>query len=185
MRLLMDFLNKSFIKVFLLNNSFIFVVFFSLKEDQQTCSTPVVPTRLWWYQVKWCLVLLCWNLNNLRNYNIKLIHNCCLSLINAHVMAVTSRQTKCSKTFSWCPRLLQRRENFFNGSVVLNTNINQNLICDGSLLNLFLSWSSKCLNSPCDAQRGLWSLPGFCRSPPLMIAGGRVFIIPCVQQIQR
>ncbi|XP_019206446.1 flotillin-1a isoform X2 [Oreochromis niloticus] len=26
---------------------------------------------------------------------------------------------------------------------------------------------------------------GFCRSPPLMIAGGRVFIIPCVQQIQR
>uniref|UniRef100_A0A3Q4I3F7 Flotillin n=1 Tax=Neolamprologus brichardi TaxID=32507 RepID=A0A3Q4I3F7_NEOBR len=24
----------------------------------------------------------------------------------------------------------------------------------------------------------------FCRSPPLMIAGGRVFIIPCVQQIQ-
>lgn len=28
-------------------------------------------------------------------------------------------------------------------------------------------------------------LPGFCRSPPLMIAGGRVFVVPCVQQIQR
>ncbi|KAL4658694.1 hypothetical protein GN956_G2220 [Arapaima gigas] len=26
---------------------------------------------------------------------------------------------------------------------------------------------------------------GFCRSPPLMIAGGRVFVFPCVQQIQR
>ncbi|XP_041964481.1 flotillin-1b [Alosa sapidissima] len=26
---------------------------------------------------------------------------------------------------------------------------------------------------------------GFCRSPPLMIAGGRVFVIPCFQQIQR
>uniref|UniRef100_A0A7N8WVQ2 Flotillin n=1 Tax=Mastacembelus armatus TaxID=205130 RepID=A0A7N8WVQ2_9TELE len=26
---------------------------------------------------------------------------------------------------------------------------------------------------------------GFCRSPPLMIAGGRVFVIPCIQQIQR
>uniref|UniRef100_A0A672YPP8 Flotillin n=1 Tax=Sphaeramia orbicularis TaxID=375764 RepID=A0A672YPP8_9TELE len=25
---------------------------------------------------------------------------------------------------------------------------------------------------------------GFCRSPPLMIAGGRVFVFPCVQQIQ-
>ena len=29
------------------------------------------------------------------------------------------------------------------------------------------------------------SLKGFCRSPPLMVAGGRVFVIPCVQQIQR
>ncbi|MBN3322102.1 FLOT1 protein, partial [Atractosteus spatula] len=28
-------------------------------------------------------------------------------------------------------------------------------------------------------------VPGFCRSPPLMIAGGRVFVVPCVQQIQR
>ncbi|XP_068106529.1 flotillin-1 [Hyperolius riggenbachi] len=26
---------------------------------------------------------------------------------------------------------------------------------------------------------------GFCRSPPVMIAGGRVFVLPCVQQIQR
>uniref|UniRef100_A0A3B4XUG7 Flotillin n=1 Tax=Seriola lalandi dorsalis TaxID=1841481 RepID=A0A3B4XUG7_SERLL len=26
---------------------------------------------------------------------------------------------------------------------------------------------------------------GFCRSPPLMIPGGRVFVIPCIQQIQR
>ncbi|XP_028575613.1 flotillin-1 isoform X1 [Podarcis muralis] len=26
---------------------------------------------------------------------------------------------------------------------------------------------------------------GFCRSPPVMIAGGRVFVIPCIQQIQR
>uniref|UniRef100_A0A667ZA65 Flotillin n=1 Tax=Myripristis murdjan TaxID=586833 RepID=A0A667ZA65_9TELE len=26
---------------------------------------------------------------------------------------------------------------------------------------------------------------GFCRSPPLMIAGGRVFVVPCIQQIQR
>uniref|UniRef100_A0A3B3B571 Flotillin n=1 Tax=Oryzias melastigma TaxID=30732 RepID=A0A3B3B571_ORYME len=26
---------------------------------------------------------------------------------------------------------------------------------------------------------------GFCRSPPLMIAGGRVFVFPCIQQIQR
>ncbi|XP_056438688.1 flotillin-1a [Gadus chalcogrammus] len=26
---------------------------------------------------------------------------------------------------------------------------------------------------------------GFCRSPPLMIAGGRVFIFPCVQKLQR
>uniref|UniRef100_A0A8C9WLA2 Flotillin n=1 Tax=Scleropages formosus TaxID=113540 RepID=A0A8C9WLA2_SCLFO len=26
---------------------------------------------------------------------------------------------------------------------------------------------------------------GFCRSPPVMIAGGRVFVIPCVQNIQR
>lgn len=26
---------------------------------------------------------------------------------------------------------------------------------------------------------------GLCRSPPLMIAGGRVFVIPCIQQIQR
>ncbi|KAJ3609026.1 hypothetical protein NHX12_023553 [Muraenolepis orangiensis] len=25
---------------------------------------------------------------------------------------------------------------------------------------------------------------GFCRSPPLMIAGGRVFVLPCVQQLQ-
>lgn len=184
MRLLMDFLNKSFIKVFLLNNSFIFVVFFSLKEDQQTCSTPVVPTRLWWYQVKWCLVLLCWNLNNLRNYNIKLIHNCCLSLTHMWWLSHQGKQNV-PKPLAGALDFSKGEKNFFNGSVVLNTNINQNLICDGSLLNLFLSWSSKCLNSPCDAQRGLWSLPGFCRSPPLMIAGGRVFIIPCVQQIQR
>lgn len=27
--------------------------------------------------------------------------------------------------------------------------------------------------------------PGFARSPPLMIAGGRVFVFPCIQQIQR
>ncbi|KAG2469498.1 FLOT1 protein, partial [Polypterus senegalus] len=27
--------------------------------------------------------------------------------------------------------------------------------------------------------------PGFCRSPPLMVAGGRVFVLPCIQQIQR
>lgn len=27
--------------------------------------------------------------------------------------------------------------------------------------------------------------PGFGRSPPLMIAGGRVFVFPCIQQIQR
>lgn len=26
---------------------------------------------------------------------------------------------------------------------------------------------------------------GFCRSPPVMIAGGRVFVLPCIQQIQR
>ncbi|XP_072331394.1 flotillin-1-like [Scyliorhinus torazame] len=26
---------------------------------------------------------------------------------------------------------------------------------------------------------------GFCRSPPVMIAGGRVFVVPCVQQIER
>lgn len=26
---------------------------------------------------------------------------------------------------------------------------------------------------------------GFCRSPPVMVAGGRVFVFPCVQQIQR
>ncbi|XP_074873696.1 flotillin-1 [Carettochelys insculpta] len=26
---------------------------------------------------------------------------------------------------------------------------------------------------------------GFCRSPPVMVAGGRVFVLPCVQQIQR
>ncbi|XP_069799867.1 flotillin-1 isoform X1 [Dendropsophus ebraccatus] len=26
---------------------------------------------------------------------------------------------------------------------------------------------------------------GFCRTPPVMIAGGRVFVLPCVQQIQR
>ncbi|XP_043939231.1 flotillin-1 [Protopterus annectens] len=26
---------------------------------------------------------------------------------------------------------------------------------------------------------------GFCRSPPVMVAGGTVFVIPCVQQIQR
>ncbi|XP_066543288.1 flotillin-1 [Amia ocellicauda] len=26
---------------------------------------------------------------------------------------------------------------------------------------------------------------GFCRSPPMMIAGGRVFVVPCIQQIQR
>ncbi|XP_028663962.1 flotillin-1 [Erpetoichthys calabaricus] len=26
---------------------------------------------------------------------------------------------------------------------------------------------------------------GFCRSPPLMVAGGRVFVLPCIQQIQR
>ncbi len=31
----------------------------------------------------------------------------------------------------------------------------------------------------------LFFLPGFCRSPPLMIAGGRVFVVPCIQQIQR
>uniref|UniRef100_A0A674B8F5 Flotillin n=1 Tax=Salmo trutta TaxID=8032 RepID=A0A674B8F5_SALTR len=29
------------------------------------------------------------------------------------------------------------------------------------------------------------SPPGFGRSPPLMIAGGRVFVLPCIQQIQR
>lgn len=29
------------------------------------------------------------------------------------------------------------------------------------------------------------SLSGFCRSPPLMIAGGRVFVVPCIQKIQR
>lgn len=28
-------------------------------------------------------------------------------------------------------------------------------------------------------------LPGFCRSPPVMVAGGRVFVLPCIQQIQR
>lgn len=27
--------------------------------------------------------------------------------------------------------------------------------------------------------------PGFGRSPPLMIAGGRVFVFPCIQQLQR
>lgn len=27
--------------------------------------------------------------------------------------------------------------------------------------------------------------PGFGRSPPLMIAGGRVFVLPCIQKIQR
>ncbi|MGH0176843.1 UNVERIFIED_CONTAM: hypothetical protein FKN15_007284 [Acipenser sinensis] len=26
---------------------------------------------------------------------------------------------------------------------------------------------------------------GFCRAPPLLIAGGRAFVIPCIQQIQR
>uniref|UniRef100_UPI00398EBBD0 flotillin-1-like n=1 Tax=Pristiophorus japonicus TaxID=55135 RepID=UPI00398EBBD0 len=26
---------------------------------------------------------------------------------------------------------------------------------------------------------------GFCRSPPVMVAGGRVFVLPCVQQIER
>ncbi|XP_078272468.1 flotillin-1-like [Rhinoraja longicauda] len=26
---------------------------------------------------------------------------------------------------------------------------------------------------------------GFCRSPPVMIAGGRVFVLPCIQQIER
>ncbi|XP_018416137.1 PREDICTED: flotillin-1 isoform X2 [Nanorana parkeri] len=26
---------------------------------------------------------------------------------------------------------------------------------------------------------------GFCRTPPVMIAGGRVFVLPCIQQIQR
>ncbi|XP_037982370.1 flotillin-1-like [Motacilla alba alba] len=26
---------------------------------------------------------------------------------------------------------------------------------------------------------------GFCRSPPVMVAGGRVLVIPCLQQIQR
>uniref|UniRef100_A0A8C5W5R6 Flotillin n=1 Tax=Microcebus murinus TaxID=30608 RepID=A0A8C5W5R6_MICMU len=26
---------------------------------------------------------------------------------------------------------------------------------------------------------------GFCRSPPVMVAGGRVFVLPCIQQIQR
>ncbi|XP_018087396.1 flotillin 1 S homeolog isoform X1 [Xenopus laevis] len=26
---------------------------------------------------------------------------------------------------------------------------------------------------------------GFCRSPPIMVAGGRVFVLPCLQQIQR
>uniref|UniRef100_A0A8C2EN85 Flotillin n=1 Tax=Cyprinus carpio TaxID=7962 RepID=A0A8C2EN85_CYPCA len=26
---------------------------------------------------------------------------------------------------------------------------------------------------------------GFCRSPPVMISGGRVFVFPCIQQIQR
>ncbi|XP_032903402.1 flotillin-1-like [Amblyraja radiata] len=29
------------------------------------------------------------------------------------------------------------------------------------------------------------SLSGFCRSPPVMIAGGRVFVLPCIQQIER
>uniref|UniRef100_A0A8B9WXE2 Flotillin n=1 Tax=Bos mutus grunniens TaxID=30521 RepID=A0A8B9WXE2_BOSMU len=28
-------------------------------------------------------------------------------------------------------------------------------------------------------------LAGFCRSPPVMVAGGRVFVLPCIQQIQR
>ncbi|CAG11686.1 unnamed protein product [Tetraodon nigroviridis] len=32
---------------------------------------------------------------------------------------------------------------------------------------------------------GLSSPAGLCRSPPLMIAGGRVFVIPCIQKIQR
>ena len=26
---------------------------------------------------------------------------------------------------------------------------------------------------------------GFCRSPPVMVAGGRVLVVPCLQQIQR
>ncbi|OPJ85938.1 hypothetical protein AV530_015348 [Patagioenas fasciata monilis] len=26
---------------------------------------------------------------------------------------------------------------------------------------------------------------GFCRSPPVMVAGGRVLVLPCLQQIQR
>lgn len=37
-----------------------------------------------------------------------------------------------------------------------------------------------------DFRTYLVSFPaGLCRSPPLMIAGGRVFVIPCIQQIQR
>lgn len=47
----MNFLDITF-KVCLLSfTSLLFSVVFSLEEDQQTCSTPVVPMRLWWCQV--------------------------------------------------------------------------------------------------------------------------------------
>lgn len=43
--------------------------------------------------------------------------------------------------------------------------------------------TSDCLNNP--AGVSVLASAGFGRSPPLMIAGGRVFVLPCVQQIQR
>uniref|UniRef100_G3NAW6 Flotillin n=1 Tax=Gasterosteus aculeatus aculeatus TaxID=481459 RepID=G3NAW6_GASAC len=37
----------------------------------------------------------------------------------------------------------------------------------------------------CGPNEAMVETCGFCRSPPLMIPGGRVFVIPCIQQIQR
>lgn len=52
------------------------------------------------------------------------------------------------------------------------------------LAHAFKPWRTS--HHACNSQLCLvlFSL-GFCRSPPLMIAGGRAFVVPCIQQIQR
>lgn len=97
-----------------------------LRKTLQTCFTPVVPTRLWWCQVK------SWPFPSLSVAILPLMHR--------------SKYTNVNKIKHFLTFVL---------------------------LSCFLDIP------------GVSSPAGLCRSPPLMIAGGRVFVIPCIQQIQR
>lgn len=61
----------------------------------------------------------------------------------------------------------------------------------GLHIKLLLTPRDKLLVNKCVIRWSYWLFlfcfpsPGFGRSPPLMIAGGRVFVFPCIQQLQR